>query len=142
LIVTIAAYAGLQIWMWIKARKLRSVPFVRPAEAARAISSDGGVIFDVRSHGYYDRNATRIQGSRRLEPNALPQFTGDIPAETQVYLYCTCLREATSVRVANILRDQGFHVSVIKGGLRAWTKAGLPVEAVPAEEMAAMPTFD
>jgi len=31
---------------------------------------------------------------------------------------------------------------VIKGGLGAWRKAGLPVEPVPASEMAQMPVFD
>ena len=34
------------------------------------------------------------------------------------------------------------HVAVIRGGLRAWTKAGLPLEAVPREEMEALPVFE
>jgi hypothetical protein len=30
---------------------------------------------------------------------------------------------------------------VIKGGLRAWKKAGLPLEAVPPGELTLFPTF-
>jgi hypothetical protein len=33
-------------------------------------------------------------------------------------------------------------VAVIRGGLGAWAKAGLPVEAVPRGEMEALPVFD
>jgi hypothetical protein len=31
---------------------------------------------------------------------------------------------------------------VIKGGLSAWRKASLPIEAVPDEEIAKLPAFD
>jgi len=142
LIAAVAGYLGFQVWMWIQARALRSIPLVLPADAAKASSSSAALIYDVRSHGYYDRKAERIQGSTRLEPNALHQFANDMPAGKQVYLYCTCVREATSARVARILLDKGIHCAVIHGGLRAWKKAGLPVETVPLEDLAAMPAFD
>jgi rhodanese-related sulfurtransferase len=45
------------------------------------------------------------------------------------------------VRVAQELQNRGVRVAVIKGGLRAWKSAGLPVETVPRDEMAALPTF-
>jgi len=142
LIAAAVGYVAGQVWLWRKARVLRSVPFVSPAEAARALSSDAAVIYDVRSHGYYDSKAMRIQGSSRLDPNALNQFQDGFPASKQIYLYCTCVREATSARVANALLEKGVRSTVIKGGLRAWKKAGLPLEPIPAEEMTAMPVFD
>jgi len=85
--------------------------------------------------------ATRITGSRRLDPNALNRGSEEFPDGQLVYVYCTCVREATSVRVARELQNRGVRVAVIKGGLRAWKGAGLPVEAVPREEMAALATF-
>jgi rhodanese-related sulfurtransferase len=51
------------------------------------------------------------------------------------------VREATSARVAHILRDQGFDAYVIHGGLRAWTKGGYPLEPVPADDLVMLPTF-
>ncbi len=138
LIAAVVGYLAFQVWTWRKARALRSVPFVRPSEAL----TGGALIYDVRSHGYYDPHATRIRGSKRLEPNALHQVNEEIPAGKQVYLYCTCIREATSARVAQMLIEKGVQCAVIQGGLRGWKKAGLPVEPVPAEEMAALPVFD
>jgi len=142
LIAGLAGYLMFKAWIWTKSRGLRLVPFVSPDDAARALSSDAAVIYDVRSHGYYDRKAMRVRGSKRLDPNALNQPKDDIPSEKQIYLYCTCVREATSARVAQHLLAKGVRAAVIKGGLRAWKKAGLPVEPVPAEEIAELPIFD
>jgi len=140
LIVIVAGYVAYQIWLWIRARVLRAVSFEIPSEAARQMAA-GACVYDVRSHGYLDAKATRITGSRRLDPNALNQQREEFPDGRLVYVYCTCIREATSVRVARELHNRGVRVAVIKGGLRAWKKAGLPVEAVPSEELAALPTF-
>jgi rhodanese-related sulfurtransferase len=139
-IVLVAGYVVFQIWLWIRARALRTVPFAIPSEAARQMAA-GACIYDVRSHGYLDAKATRITGSRRLDPNALNRYREEFPDGQLVYVYCTCVREATSVRVARELQNRGVRVAVIKGGLRAWKGAGLPLEAVPHEEMAALPTF-
>ena len=137
----IAVYLGLLMWRWRKSRKLRPVPLVHPEAVARAISADSAVIYDVRSHGYYEANATRIQGSRRLEPTAI-HHQPKLPDDKHVYLYCTCIRQATSARVARELIEKGVACSVIEGGLRAWKKAGLPMERVPSGEMVLLPVFE
>ncbi len=141
LIVALACYVVYLIWMWTKGRKLRSVPVVSPADVARAYSAEGAVIYDVRSHGYYERNAVRIPGSKRLEPNAIHLFDEQSVSAKLIFLYCTCLREATSARVAEALREKGVHSAVIEGGLKGWIKAGLPTEPIPEEEMVELPNF-
>ncbi len=40
-----------------------------------------------------------------------------------------------------MLQGKNIRVAVIQGGLRAWVKAGLPVEDVPPEEVASLPAF-
>lgn len=142
LIAAALGYLGFKAWIWIKAGELRSVPFVSAADAASALASEAALIFDVRSHGYYDRKADRVRGSKRLEPNALHLLEQEITKEKPVYLYCTCVGEATSARVAQRLLKKGVHVAVIKGGLKAWKKAGLPLEPVPPEEMTELPVFN
>jgi membrane protein DedA with SNARE-associated domain/rhodanese-related sulfurtransferase len=139
-IALILGYLVFQVWLWMKARRLSVVPVVIPVEAAREMAA-GAWIYDVRSHGYFDPRAMRIKGSRRLDPNALNQSRTEFPANRSIYMYCTCVREATSARVARELQKNGVRVAVIKGGLRAWRKAGLPVEPVPPAEMAAIPVF-
>ena len=142
LMAAAAGYVGVQVWMWRKSRAWRSVPFVDAAEAAGALAADAAVVYDVRSHGYYDSKAMRIRGSRRMDPYAVNHYQSEGAESRQVYLYCTCVREATSARVAHALCAKGVNCAVIRGGLRAWRKAGLPLEAVPAEEMSALPVFD
>jgi len=140
LIAALAGYLVYLAWRWFHMGTSRAVPRVHPSEIAQ-----GAVIYDVRSHGYYDQKAQRIQGSKRLEPHTLHQQPPAIeaaPAAQPVYVYCTCLRDATSARVAKDLLDHGVNVAVIQGGLRAWKKAGLPLESVPFDEMQALPAFD
>jgi membrane protein DedA with SNARE-associated domain/rhodanese-related sulfurtransferase len=137
-----AIYIGSRIWTWRKARELREAPFVEPADAARDLTAGTAVVYDVRSHGYYLPNAMRVEGSRRLDPNSLNQVELDFPLDKQVFVYCTCWRDATSAEVAHTLRKRGVLCSVIRGGLQAWRKAGLPLEAVPAEEMTVLPVFE
>lgn len=52
------------------------------------------------------------------------------------------MQEATSARVARLLKEKGFDAYVIEGGLKAWRKAGLPVEQVPEEDLELLPSFD
>ena len=51
------------------------------------------------------------------------------------------MREATSARVALIMREHGFDAWVIVGGLKAWQKAGLPVEPILATDFVELPRF-
>jgi membrane protein DedA with SNARE-associated domain/rhodanese-related sulfurtransferase len=144
-IALVAAYLLFRVWLWAKGRALSAVPFTTAADAAREMGR-GALVFDVRSHGYFDPKATRIQGSRRLDPNALHQPDAELPAEGMVFVYCTCVRQATSARVARelqtILLGKSVRISVIQGGLSAWVKAGLPVEEVPPGEVATLPAFE
>ncbi len=45
------------------------------------------------------------------------------------------MREATSARVAHMLREKGFDAYVIVGGLRAWMKSGYALEPVPGDDL-------
>jgi membrane protein DedA with SNARE-associated domain/rhodanese-related sulfurtransferase len=134
-------YMGWQVWMWLRARAMTPVPSVTAREAAGAVSNGTAVVYDVRSHGYYERNAIRIQGSKRLEPTAIRRESPEVPDGRRVLVYCTCVRQATSSQVARELLEKGTSCAVIVGGLREWKKAGLPVESVPDDEIAALPAF-
>jgi rhodanese-related sulfurtransferase len=128
-----------RIRLWLGARKQRPVRMIGVADLAK--SAADVMVLDVRSHGYYEKGTQRIRGSARLDPNALSEHAVALPRDREIVLYCTCIREATSSKVARALEDFGLKVSVLEGGLRAWKKAGLPVEAVPDDEIVALPKF-
>ena len=62
--------------------------------------------------------------------------------ECEIYLYCSCIRDTTSVRVAHALKLANFETKVIEGGLKAWIKAGGELELVPEGDVRHLPRFD
>ncbi|HTU43646.1 MAG TPA: rhodanese-like domain-containing protein [Bryobacteraceae bacterium] len=142
--LAIVIYFGYHVWLLLRSAALSYVPRVSASEVARRLYSDlhgDMVVFDVRSHGYYSSKASRVKGSVRLEPNTILQQTESLPNDKEIVLYCTCHRQATSMRVARILQQRGFRSSVIKGGMRAWKKGGFPLETVPPDDLILLPTF-
>jgi membrane protein DedA with SNARE-associated domain/rhodanese-related sulfurtransferase len=116
-------------------------------ESIRTATHDRLVIIaDVRSHGYYDPGMQRIKNSIRVEPSRLKEelvaLREFMQPECEIYLYCSCAREATSVRVARMLEQENCSTKVIQGGLKAWIKAGGPLEPVPAGDVEHLPQFE
>jgi membrane protein DedA with SNARE-associated domain/rhodanese-related sulfurtransferase len=142
--IALAGYLLYRVQAAWRAPRMSDAPPMAPTTVVELMKSkDSGdiVVADVRSHGYYDKGATRIRGSVRLDPNSLTQSLGSMPNHKKYFLYCTCYREATSSRVAHLLIEKGYEAYVIVGGLRAWQKAGLPLEPVPQDDMVLMPSF-
>jgi rhodanese-related sulfurtransferase len=106
------------------------------------------IIADVRSHGYYDPGMQRIKNSIRVDPSRLKEdlevlreFMLPEP-DCEIYLYCSCAHEATSMRVARMLEKENCSTKVIRGGIKAWVKAGGPVEPVPPDDVEHLPRFE
>jgi rhodanese-related sulfurtransferase len=142
-LILLSAYALWLIATTVQARRLgRGVPHAPAAIVARDLQAGAALVYDVRSHGYFDPGAVRIPGSKRVDPNALRASLKEFAKDRQIYVYCTCLRQATAVRVARELLKLGLQVAVLDDGLRGWRNAGLALETVPAEELAALPLFN
>ncbi len=149
-LVLVVAYGVSCLFFYWRARRFASVERVAAAdlhERIRTVDPDRLIIIaDVRSHGYYDPGMQRIKNSIRVEPHRLEEelvaLREFMAPECEIYLYCSCIREATSVRVAYMMNQQNCQTKVIEGGLRAWTKAGGALEPVPDHEMQHLPRFD
>jgi len=151
-IVALAAVGYALAWLVIaiKGRKYSQVARVSAEEVLQALENPTlerpVVIADVRSHGYYDPGMQRIKNSIRVEPSRLlaelEALKETLAPECEIYVYCSCLRDATSARIAHMLNERGNKVRVIQGGLKAWTKAGFPMELVPADDLRHLPRFD
>ena len=134
----------------IKARKYDKIEKISAAtlqERLQALTPDKLVVIaDVRSHGYYDPGMQRIKNSIRVEPTRLKEelvaLREFMAPECEIYLYCSCIRDTTSKRVAHELEKQNCRTLVIEGGLKAWVRAGGELELVPAGEIDHLPKFD
>jgi membrane protein DedA with SNARE-associated domain/rhodanese-related sulfurtransferase len=128
-------------------RKVRKVSAVSLHERLQNVDPNHLVVIaDVRSHGYYDPGMQRIKNSIRVEPHRLKEELAALrefmAPECEIYLYCSCMRDATSVRVAHMLEKENCRTTVIQGGLKAWVKAGGAVESVPADDIRKLPQFE
>jgi membrane protein DedA with SNARE-associated domain/rhodanese-related sulfurtransferase len=149
-LLIIALYIVWLAYNWLHDKRFRHIERVAAHdlfERLRTATHDRLVVIaDVRSHGYYDPGMLRIKNSIRVEPSRLKEeliaLREFMAPECEIYLYCSCAREATSVRVAYMLEQENCSTKVIRGGLRAWVKAGGPTEPVPAADVEHLPRFD
>ncbi len=149
-LLVLVGYAVLWGFVKVRDQRYRNVKRVSAAEVRERLENPDPerpiVIADVRSHGYYDPGMLRIKNSIRVEPNRLgfelDALRETLAPECDIYVYCSCVRDATSIRIAHAMEQRGQHVRVIEGGLRGWLRSGNPTEPVPAHELRNLPRFD
>jgi len=91
-LILFVAYLGYRLVMYSRQRVYSIVPRIQVEDLAKKLASedkDNILLVDVRSHGYYDSGASRIQGSLRIEPNNLNEEIKHLPKDKLIYLYCT-----------------------------------------------------
>jgi len=92
LLLIFLGYTTYRLVLYSRQRVYGVVPRVQVQELAKKLASEekGNILLvDVRSHGYYDSGASRIQGSLRIEPNNLNEEIKLLPKDKLIYLYCT-----------------------------------------------------
>ncbi len=149
-LLLVATYATMYLIARIRNRKYNRIARVSASTLHERLQTTDHntlvIIADVRSHGYYDPGGHRIKNSIRVEPARLKEelvaLREFMAPECEIYLYCSCIKDTTSVRIAHMLEQENCKTSVIEGGLKAWIKAGGPVEMVPASDIEHLPRFD
>jgi membrane protein DedA with SNARE-associated domain/rhodanese-related sulfurtransferase len=149
-LVLLASYLAWLVVVSIRARKydkIRKISATSLRDRLQSLTPDKLVVIaDVRSHNYYDPGMQRIKNSIRVEPTRLKEeleaLREFMAPECEIYLYCSCIRDTTSKRVAHMLEQQNCRTSVIEGGIRAWVRAGGELELVPASDIQHLPRFD
>ena len=127
-------------------------PRVDPATARARFDRGEAIPVDVTSSLVFPAVSHRIPEAIRIAPepiirgleSAKPigevmQSLAGLPSGKEIVTYCTCPDEETSGRVAQLLRQQGYQASALRGGLAAWRAAGYPMVAkhaahIPAQE--------
>jgi len=126
-LLSAGGFGGQWLHRWNKNRYR-----IQPSAVIRL--SEGGsppVILDARRTDLYEALPLKIKDSIRVVPEDLANSLAglDLDKTRPVVAYCSCPDEETSAKVARDLRKIGFKdVRILKGGLGAWTNAGLPIE--------------
>ncbi len=127
-LLSVGAYGGMWGRRWWRNRFR-----VLPAQVIGFIENGlSPVLVDVRTKTDYETSPLTLPGAVRLDPEDAEKGRIPLDAESEqlIVTYCTSPEEATSARVAQLLRLRKFsNVRILKGGLGGWTNARLPVEA-------------
>jgi membrane protein DedA with SNARE-associated domain/rhodanese-related sulfurtransferase len=87
------------------------------------------LILDLRNRLDRNTDPVRIPGAFHVLPQHLEFQPQDLAGAKEIILYCTCPNEATSARVAKLLRRKGVLLArPLLGGLDEWKAQGFPLE--------------
>jgi len=138
--MALALAAGLLVvylvWrLWRRSRVLRTLlDFERvDADELAALVARGQevVIVDVRAESPELPLTGRIPGAEHLDLANMDHATiARWPATAELFTYCACPNDASAVKAAQWLKEQGRHARVLTGGIESWARAGHPVEAL------------
>jgi uncharacterized membrane protein YdjX (TVP38/TMEM64 family)/rhodanese-related sulfurtransferase len=111
---------------------------------ARRLETDRTVaLVDVRGPDEFDGPLGHIAGARNLPVGQIASRIGTLEASRTGPVVLICRTHKRSAAAAEILRGAGFaDVQVLRDGMEAWNRAGLPVErrqgAVPRQDDAGL----
>lgn len=95
-------------------------PSVITVDEALERFADGAEMVDVREKHEFRRG--HVPGARHINLSSLPTNTRRLPKGRPLLVICAS--GARSKRGAAILHDNGFEAYSVKGGVKAWKKAG------------------
>lgn len=93
-------------------------------QQARQLQQSGAVLLDVRSRAEF--TAGHAPKARNIPLEQLPARAREIPTGRQVLAICQS--GGRSARATALLREDGYDVLDVRGGMSAWQRADLPVE--------------
>jgi rhodanese-related sulfurtransferase len=85
------------------------------------------ILADVRGASSF--GARHITGARSMPASEMETWGPKLPRNELVVFYCSCPDDHSSSATARMVQEQYAvsNVAVLKGGLRAWEKEGLPM---------------
>jgi rhodanese-related sulfurtransferase len=99
------------------------VPEVDPSAAARELE-EGAVALDVREDDEWD--AGHIAGALHVPVGELGARLAEVPKDRVIVAVCRSGNRSAHVALA--LARAGYRARNLAGGMKAWKRAGLPIE--------------
>jgi membrane protein DedA with SNARE-associated domain/rhodanese-related sulfurtransferase len=138
LVALLASIAVIVYRYWNRRKFLHSMRLARisPEELYRKVNAgEGPVIVDLRHPLDFLTTPRTLPGALRIAPAEVKKRLGELPAERDIVVYCTCPNEETAVKVARQLKELGLErVRPLAGGLAGWEKLGFPVDRIYGED--------
>lgn len=105
-----------------------AVARVTVEETRAALAKNDAVLVDVR--GDVPFYLQRIAGAVSIPLGLIGARAAELPKDKLIVTYCTCSHDELSVAAALALQKAGVErAAALRGGMDAWTTAGLPTES-------------
>ncbi|HAW92238.1 MULTISPECIES: rhodanese-like domain-containing protein [unclassified Arsukibacterium] len=111
---------------WIKAR-FSAIRQVSPTELTMLVNRQDGIVVDIRGEDEFKKG--HITGARNITASQISeQKLPGLEKQKDAPIIVVCQAGMTAPKSAAALSKQGFtNVSVLQGGMGAWSSASLPV---------------
>ena len=131
-VALLACYIAYRWWDRQRLLKLLATRRITPMELAEWLErGDELVILDVRSRLLREVEQERIPGARAVELDDLEMAMAELAVDHRIVVYCACPNDASAVKATLALMQRGYtEVRPLAGGIDAWRRAGLALEAV------------
>jgi rhodanese-related sulfurtransferase len=93
-------------------------------EAAQLLERGRAVALDVREPSEW--NAGRLPGALHLPMRRLAEHAAELPRDTPIIVVCRSGNR--SALVTRALVEAGYTAQNLEGGMKAWKRAGLPLD--------------
>jgi rhodanese-related sulfurtransferase len=124
-----AVWVALVVMIIVTTIKIQMSPVkqISPQDLTLLMNREQGVALDIRSEKDFKANHILEAISLSTEKINKNGFTS-LEKHKENPIIVVCSAGVSAVKTANDLHKQGYaRVSVLKGGMNAWTGAGLPV---------------
>ena len=131
LLIGLALIAFVGHRWWQRNQFLKSLRMARiSVDELHQMTLDGAspIIVDVRPA--HAQREGRIPGAMAMSMDEISELAIDMPADSEVIIYCACPNEVSAARVAKLLMQKGYtRVRPLHGGIDAWVAAGHTLES-------------
>lgn len=116
--------------------RLRTGPTLSVEELkARLDAGEDLLVLDVRGPEEFTGELGHVPGARNVPLDELPRRMEELDGHTEGPVAIVCRTDRRSAKAARMLAAAGFgDVRVVRGGMEAWNRAGLPAAAAKEAE--------
>lgn len=130
----LTGYIAMRAWRrWRLAQQSVKLQRIQPVELASILRQGSIVVIDVRGQATQLATDESIPGAHHIELAELATTSFEdsaFRANPLIVTYCACPDDASAVKAALLLKQRGFSVRVLQGGIEAWSDAGLVTQTL------------
>lgn len=126
---------ALAVAGWFSFQQPKRDGMITPAEVQEKIAADSTIVLlDVRTPSEWESATGHLRGAILIPVQELGARVAELDAYKGRPLIAYCRTQNRSAHAAEFLRERGFDVSVMAGGITRWNSEERPVVYEPKKE--------